>query len=136
MSNKKRFKIGSRVNGITFENKRCFGEYRGTRNSFGVWVHGILEGEFNPPSLHICQALTLETPPIPKITGRKPGRPPRFVFRDPVKGLTKDNQKASGFYMNAEGSSAWIKGWLEGESKFNPPESIKVLSTSLVKNAK
>lgn len=135
MQNKKRFKIGARVNGFTFDNKRCFGVYRGVRPSFGVWIFGILEGSFEPAALHVCQSLTLESPPEPKIK-RVVGRPAKFKYKDEVKGLSTKGERCAGFYSDAKSPFAWIKGWLEGQSRFDPPTSIKVIFKSLVSNAK
>ncbi len=57
----------------------------------------------------------------------------KFIVGDLCLGVTRLGQNVSGFYMNSEGKHAWIKGWYENISKFEPKTAIKVLANSLRK---
>lgn len=134
---KAKFEIGDLVVGTSLENKTIYGEWRGPRNSFGILVFGTEAGRpESKPSMHVCLKLTIERqecifdqpqdyPPI--IPGQT------FKHLDPVKGKTSRGEIISGFYGNSEGKYAWIRGWSEGVSKFQPKRSYKVLANTLVK---
>lgn len=133
MHRKIRFQNNERVNGFTFDNKRILGQYRGVRNSFGAWIFGIEVGSFEHPKMWTCSTLTLERAPLKAPKQRKSTSQSKIKAGDPCTGYTKDNQLITGFFMNSEGSKAWIRGWSEGISKFMPKQAYKVLAGTIRK---
>lgn len=123
-------KLGHRYNGLTFDNKRIMGTYRGSRHSFGVYIYGIEVGQVQEPKLYVCRKLSLEPVDPPKPKGKAPKE---FTLGQPYNGLTKDGKQASGYYQNADGNYIWIRGWLDTTSKFEPKQSIKILRASVRK---
>jgi hypothetical protein len=130
MLRKKRFRKGQRVNALSLQGKPILGEYRGMAGSFGAFVFGIEAGSFEPASMHKCMTLTMEAvlPTLP----RRP-KPVKLAVGEACKSLTKDAVPVQGFFMYLDGQYAWIKGWPEGVSKFEPQQAIKVLRSHLEK---
>jgi hypothetical protein len=129
------------VKGLSLENKTIYGQYRGPRNSFGVYVFGQEGGHSaisdNNPSMHICLKLSLELQDqdkAPKLRTSTTAQPLSFQYLDFVQGRTSKNKLITGYYGNSEGKYAWIRGWMEGTSKLELKQSYKVLASSLRKS--
>jgi hypothetical protein len=134
---KAKYEMGDLVVGTSLENKRIYGEWRGPRNSFGILIFGVEEKDTkSEPSMHVCLKLTIErqdysfgqSEDYPEIVPDQ-----TFKHMDPVKGKTKQGEIITGFYGNSEGKHAWIRGWAQGVSRFQPKQSHKVLANTLVK---
>jgi hypothetical protein len=126
------FKHNEKVSALNFDHLKIIGEYRGRANVKGCYVYGLPEKSFDEPSLHLCITLTLESLTPPPEARKRVLKSP-YSAGDPCSGLTSKNLKISGFFQQKEGQFAWIKGWPEGTSKFEPMQTYKVRFDTITK---
>lgn len=130
MRPRKYFKIGQKISGNTLDGLKIIGEFRGYANSYGAYVYGVPVNSNSEPKLYRCLRLTLTVPTSPEETKSK-SLPSQFKPGDPCTGYTYRQEKISGYFVQYEGKKAWLKGWPEGTSKFDPARAFSVLRETL-----
>lgn len=122
------YKIGQKISAISFEGPKIIGEYRGSRNSYGVWVFGIESDKLSSPKLWACSRMSIE---VFKDLSVKPPKL-KLCSGDLCSGLLVSGEKVSGQFMNLRGNYAFINGWASG-SRDTPARAFKVLKFSLTR---
>lgn len=127
MPRKPYLKVGQPVIANTFDHKEIIGKYHSRANSFGVYVMGKPRGTNEPDRLHKCMALTIRPYKISQVipTVNKINRG-EYVSAEATNGQT-----VTGFLVQTEGKQAWVKGWIDGVSHFEPQQTYKVKRDSL-----
>lgn len=126
-----KFRQGDPVIGFDTNRRKIIGIYRGVRSSFGVIVRGRPEHTEDEIQDHICLSLTLEHAKVQVANKTQTRQPGKFYAGDLVKATTVSGQRMTGYYMNKSKSHAWVRGWINGESKLSPKTAFKVHYVSL-----
>lgn len=121
------FKPGQAVIADSFDHQKIIGIFHSHSNSFGVYIKGRPVDSSEPERLHKCLKLTLKHVQEPT----KSQILPTFIKGQACSGFTPYGEKISGFFVQAEGKYAWIKGWPPGRSKFDPQETFKITRKTL-----